>query len=807
MALVQNLHFGLTAWSARTFTAGQRCSNGGNAYQCTTGGASTVAPTGTGSAISGGGAVVFKWLSAIDFTTPQAWANALPATLTQPVQFLVWNDGPITTSPGVPMLTLSGHTTSATNTITITPAPGEGFASGGSAAIYDPYVSTFTATFGAGSTQPPPTNQALAFNSALGASFVLPATFGGINYFSILDANVTFLGLQFQDPNPSSGATIIQPGANFLAQGCIFDGYSQGGGAYMINPILSGASTSVYRFLNNLIVDRAAASVATSTLSSNYSGVFANNTFVAINAPAGLGCVTDTSVAAGVTIRQTNNIMIGYPTQGAITGSQNASTAITVDHALVSASSFTNSQVTAGSGNIYAAPTTGQFVSLTTDFRTLTTGQAYKAGATDTADIPSATDIFGTARTPPWNIGAYQNPILTSVGSGGGQASGAGVAAVPQPTSRGTGGGQASGAGVSARGSVGSGGGQASGLGSSTGNFAVGSGGGQGGGQGYTVTGAINAIVNVTNPGTQVINTAFPVTGSFTLIPDLLVSDDATVSFSPIPSSGISPLGTANFEFLHPGLPITGTYNLLIEDLTTDASAAANYAVVATQPPPPPPPVRPGNFVPSVGATLTGLAGIIPAYVYQEYSDDENVQAFFQAYNILAQGYLDYMNDLNLPVYTGLAGALLDWVALGLYGLKRPVLASVQFGGLIGPFNTYQLNEIPINSNIGLSTSQVFPVTDDIFKRIITWDFYKGDGTVFSVTWLKRRVMRFLAGASGTDYTGSAAQVSVQFTGTSTINIKISAGTVPLTLAPVLQAAVLSGTVQLPFQYTFNVLV
>lgn len=805
MALVSNLHFGLTAWSASTFAVGQRCSSGGNAYQCTTGGASSAAPTGTGSAVSGGGSVVFKWLSAVDYTTLQAWANALPATLTQPVQLLVWNDGPITTTPGVPILSLSGHTTSATNTISISPAAGEGFASGGTS-TYNPFTSAFTPTFGA-TTAPPTGNQPLAFNSALGASFGLPASFGGINYFSILDANVTVSGLQFQDPNATSGSTILSCGANFLAQGNIFDGYSQGNGAYMLNPNLSGASGSVYRFINNLIVDRAPTNAGTSTLSSNYSGILANNTFVAINAPAGLGGITDTSTATGITIKQTNNIMLGYPNQGVITSSQNASTAIAVDHSLVSASSFTNSQVTAGAGNIYAAPTTGQFVNPATDFRTLTTSQAYQTGATDTADIPAAIDIFGTPRVAPWNIGAYQNPLITSTGSGGGQASGAGVAQPPSPRSIGSGGGHASGLGQTTSGSIGSGGGHASGLGTSTGNISVGSGGGQASGIGYTVIGAINAQVIVTNPGTQVVNTAFPVTGSFTLVPDLLVSDDATAVFTPIPSSGISPLGTTNFDFLHPGLPITGTYNLLIEDLSTDASAATNYAVVSTQPPPPPPPVRPGNPVPSIGATLTGLAGIIPAYVYQEYADDENVQAFFQAYNILAQGYLDYMNSLNLPIYTGLSGSLLDWVAQGLYGIKRPVLASVQFGGLIGPFNTYQLNEIPINSNIGLSTSQVFPVTDDIFKRIMTWDLYKGDGTTFSVTWLKRRVMRFLAGAAGTDYTGSAAQVSVQFTGTSTINIKISTGTVPLTLAPVLQAAVLSGTVQLPFQYTFNVLV
>src|SRR5579871_4797709 len=74
-AQIKNIHFGLSAWSNKVFGPGARCSNAGNAYQCITGGSSTAAPTGTGSSINNGGAAVFKWLSAIDFTTPQAWIN------------------------------------------------------------------------------------------------------------------------------------------------------------------------------------------------------------------------------------------------------------------------------------------------------------------------------------------------------------------------------------------------------------------------------------------------------------------------------------------------------------------------------------------------------------------------------------------------------------------------------------------------------------------------------------------------------------------------------------------------------------
>lgn len=48
------------------------------------------------------------------------------------------------------------------------------------------------------------------------------------------------------------------------------------------------------------------------------------------------------------------------------------------------------------------------------------------------------------------------------------------------------------------------------------------------------------------------------------------------------------------------------------------------------------------------------LESIIPAYPYTQYNDDPDIVAFFDAYNKLAQGYLDYFNNLNLPCWTGL---------------------------------------------------------------------------------------------------------------------------------------------------------
>ena len=50
------------------------------------------------------------------------------------------------------------------------------------------------------------------------------------------------------------------------------------------------------------------------------------------------------------------------------------------------------------------------------------------------------------------------------------------------------------------------------------------------------------------------------------------------------------------------------------------------------------------------------------------------VESFFDAYNATAQGYLDQINSLNLPIYTKLSYPLLDWVGNSLYGQPRPTL-------------------------------------------------------------------------------------------------------------------------------------
>lgn len=230
------------------------------------------------------------------------------------------------------------------------------------------------------------------------------------------------------------------------------------------------------------------------------------------------------------------------------------------------------------------------------------------------------------------------------------------------------------------------------------------------------------------------------------------------------------------------------------------------------------------------------LQKTIPSYLYWQYQEDSDLRAFVRAFNTLAQEDVDWFNQINLPIYTGgqISGDLLDWVAEGLYGSPRPVLPS---GREIskGPFNTWALNTFPFNGYLREGPTDFFVTTDDVFKRILTWNFYKGDGQVFNVRWLKRRIMRFLTGENGEGQgVNQTYQISVTFGTGNQVNINILPGLRTVTggaifnrfgmnempfntilstyesflkfeLAPILQAAINSGAVQLPFQYEYVV--
>lgn len=212
-------------------------------------------------------------------------------------------------------------------------------------------------------------------------------------------------------------------------------------------------------------------------------------------------------------------------------------------------------------------------------------------------------------------------------------------------------------------------------------------------------------------------------------------------------------------------------------------------------------PYVPTNFPPPSPTTLQKT---INSYLYVQYADDGALQAFVDAYNQIVQSYLDAFNQINLPIYTqgNIAGTLLDWVAAGLYGILRPGLPTLGIPAK-GPYNSYPYNgAVPYNGYVPPVGQAYYATSDDVFKRIITWGFYKADGHQFSVRWLKRRINRFLNGVDGTDVPNDQTYaISVVFTGPYAATITLA----NTAISTIFKAAVEAGILELPFQISWTV--
>lgn len=196
-------------------------------------------------------------------------------------------------------------------------------------------------------------------------------------------------------------------------------------------------------------------------------------------------------------------------------------------------------------------------------------------------------------------------------------------------------------------------------------------------------------------------------------------------------------------------------------------------------------------------------SAIIPAYAYRQFSFDETVQAFFSSQNSLSQGYLNWFNNTPLALYTSpnITGPLLDWIGQGIYGIPRPVLTTSTARRVAG-YNSAAYNTIAYDTLMYSQTGTAQIANDDIYKRAMTWNTYKGDGQVFSMQWLKNRVSRFLNGANGSDWPVLNDPPSIAVSG-STFTIEASSAPIYTTLLQ----CVANNVLALPFQYTFVVTV
>jgi hypothetical protein len=210
--------------------------------------------------------------------------------------------------------------------------------------------------------------------------------------------------------------------------------------------------------------------------------------------------------------------------------------------------------------------------------------------------------------------------------------------------------------------------------------------------------------------------------------------------------------------------------------------------------------------VDSIASPTPPLASVVPAYVYTQYADDANITAFFSAVNTLAGGYLSWMTNTPLALYTSptISGPLLDWIGQGIYGITRPIISTLSTQYTAAALDGVPLDTIAIDGSSFSSSGSAFPANDDYYKRVITWQTYIGDGRIFNAMVLRKRIARFLYGINGTDITASQSQaVSVASTGAKTYTIIVPSAANPA--STYFQDLFNTGSLGYPFMQTATV--
>lgn len=386
MTITSNIHVGLSVWTNRTFSLGERISNLGNAYQCITAGTSSSAPTGTSSDVDNGGAAHFKWLSAIDYTDYQSWWDAITSPTTQPIVGQIWNDGVVTATLSTELMSFNSKTTTSTNNITLTCAPGESIRDSGSGA--------------------------LTFNASAGVAIQLPSSgVGGVNYVNISNNNFILDGIQFKDPNSTSGSTIISiSGSGNRIQNCIIDGFSQAAAGASI--MATGLSAATGLILKNLLcIDRATTDRSFLFIAGNATDTvrIINCTGISTTNVASGACFNSASSTSSTFIIR-NCAVFGYPIDGGLAGSVGSSATV-IDHCVSDATGIGFS-ATDGGNNLLSKTAANQFVSATTNFKLKAGADCIGAGVVDTTDIPSGDDIFRNIRDAVWDAGCYEFGVI-----------------------------------------------------------------------------------------------------------------------------------------------------------------------------------------------------------------------------------------------------------------------------------------------------------------------------------------------------------------------------------------------------------
>jgi hypothetical protein len=391
LAAIVNIHPNLTAWASGTYSVGNRVSSSGNAYQCTIAGTSTAAPTGTGADIAPGGVAHWKWLSAIDYTSMQAWWNATPTSPSAwTTSYIVqnWNNGEVTaTGAGQFFNTdVGGTKIPGSFTALITCAPGE--------SIRDKPGS------------------ALTYNASSGVAFSADATITN-HPFRISYDGITFDGLQARGLGSATGKQLFNCANGVSIQRCLLD---------YIPTDLDGQQhvyfiTANSNVTDSVIIDRRAANAGGECVKWDLlaSGEMIGCTVISVNGVSTLNRGTGIKaigVTNSVTVR--NSSFWNY-TSPMI---DDNSVAFIVDHCVTSAASWDNISlgINDAGNNLVSKTTANQFVTATSaaDLRPKLGADTIGAGVVDLTDIPDGLDFYRNLRGAVWDVGPAEYSVSVS---------------------------------------------------------------------------------------------------------------------------------------------------------------------------------------------------------------------------------------------------------------------------------------------------------------------------------------------------------------------------------------------------------
>lgn len=320
-----------------------------------------------------------------DFSTPQSWANSIPATPTSAFVGLDYQEGPGTNGEWVQatvILSISNITTSSTNTITYKPAPGKGFKDQSGA-----------------------TSNPLRYDASKGVAFRTTN-----NY----DATITVVGTDwvFIDGMQVSNAS----GAN---QAIMLNSLGQTN-CLISNTIAEGVGSDAVinartcRLVNPLIILRRA--TAGSAIKAPYNGTMAW-TGVTMVRPSNFAAGGNAIQLNSSTTTLKNSMSFGF---AAVSN---------VNMAAGSSNNCADIAIPFGTSNQASKTYANQFVTTTDtgrDFRLKAGSDALDNGLTDTTNNPNANDIYGTSRPQgtAWDIGA--NELVAASGGMSGTIAGIG---------------------------------------------------------------------------------------------------------------------------------------------------------------------------------------------------------------------------------------------------------------------------------------------------------------------------------------------------------------------------------------------